>query len=139
MSDSVPRCRFGIPGNNAITFGSIVSSKVLVCKSPPAPMPPNMGALPFVTPFALSLVEEDYSTLKSASSRILAASSSSLSKDVSIEGWSDFGTTFTYYDPPVLTDISPKNGPVDKNTVVTVKSNKTHNFAASMPSSSSPD
>ena len=94
-------------------------------------MPPNIGALPFVTPFALSLVEEDYSNPKT-SARMLA--SSSLSKDVSIEGWSDFGTTFTYYDPPVVTDISPKSGAIDKNVLITVHSNKTHNFAKSKTS-----
>ena len=121
----MPRCRFGIPGNNAISFGSIVSSKVLVCKSPPAPLPQNIGALPFTVPFALSLVEEDYSNPKPAA-RLLASSN-----DLSIGGWSDFGTTFTYYNPPILTDIVPKSGPVDKNTLVTVKSNKTHNFGAS--------
>jgi len=90
------RCRFGVSDNYQIVQANVMNDEKLVCSSKPGFQLPNKAKLPFAVPFSVALSDDKF------------------------EPWTNNHVKFRFYQQPRIKVVSPKEGPVDDTTEVTV-------------------
>jgi len=108
-TNSIPMCKFGVPGSSAVTFGTVINNNMLSCSAPFAKIP--SGAVePYVVPFAVAFEDEEFDSLSLGNS----------------------GIHYQYYRQPEIKEVVPRQIPVDETLLVTITSTNERPFTHSI-------
>jgi len=105
-ANSVPRCKFGIPGSSTVSQGTVINENKITCNVPAAKFPKGFDT--FVVPFELSFDNDEY------------------------DSWGHSGLYYSYYTNPQIADVSPLQVPVDQTELITITAKSNHPFNSSI-------